>query len=94
MDAFSHFSLITFENAISELKTGKSPGLDGIYSEYLKSGGEPLVKALLHLFSQILKTGNIPNQFKEALIVVIYKEQYVRMLLTNQPSKPHIQGFH
>ena len=59
------------ENAISELKTGKSPGLDGIYSEYLKAGGEPLVNALLHLFSLILKTGTIPNQFKEALIVVI-----------------------
>ena len=63
---------------LSELKTGKSPGLDGIYSEYLKAGGEPLVRALLHLFSQIMKTGTIPNQFKEALIVVIYKKN--RML--------------
>ena len=25
---------------IKELKTGKSPGLDNIYSEYVKAGGE------------------------------------------------------
>ena len=62
------------EKAINELKIGKSPGLDNIYSEYIKAGGEPLMKALLHHFSQILKTGKIPKQFKEALIVVIYKK--------------------
>ena len=52
------------EKAINELKIGKSPGLDNIYSEYIKAGGEPLMKPLLHLFSQILKTGKIPKQFQ------------------------------
>ena len=55
-------------------KDRKSPGLDNIYSEYIKAGSEPLMKAFLHLFSQILKTGNFPKQFKEALIIVIYKK--------------------
>ena len=32
------------------------------------------MKALLLLFNKILKTGKIPKQFKEALIVVIYKK--------------------
>ena len=59
---------------IKELKTGKSPGLDNIYSEYVKAGGEPLVNALHVLFNHILKTNNVPSSFKEALIVVIFKK--------------------
>ena len=62
------------EHAIKEMKPGKSPGLDRIYSEYLKAGGEPLTNALLYLFNQILKTGEIPKEFKEALIIVIHKK--------------------
>ena len=62
---------------IKELKTGKSPGLDNIYSEYLKAGAEPLVNALHVLFNHILKTNNVPSSFKEALIVVIFKKTAV-----------------
>ena len=62
------------ENAIKELKIGKSPGLDNIYSEYIKAGGEPLMNALLHLFLQIQQSGTIPQKFKDALIVVLYKK--------------------
>ena len=47
------------EHAIRKLKIGESPGLDNIYSEYIKAGGEPLMKTLLHLFNQILATGTI-----------------------------------
>ena len=73
-EAIPNFLKCEVETAINELKIGKSPGLDQIYSEYLKAGGEPLIKALLHLFNQILTTGKVPKQFKEALIVVIYKK--------------------
>ena len=62
------------EHAIKNLKTGKSPGLDNICSEYLKAGGEPLVNVLLHLFNCILITGAVPQAFREALIVVIFKK--------------------
>ena len=37
------------ENAVLNVKIGKSSGLDDIYSEYIKAGGEPLVQALLYL---------------------------------------------
>ena len=60
--------------AIEDLKIGKSPGLDNIYSEYIKAGGEPLINAFTYLFRQIQKTGTIPQKFKDALIVVIYKK--------------------
>ena len=73
-DAIPQILRTEVEKAIHELKTGKSPGLDNIYSEYIKAGGEPLMKALLHLFQQILVTGTIPSKFAEALIVVLYKK--------------------
>lgn len=41
--------------SIKDLKPGKSPGLDNIYSEYVKAGGEPLVNALHILFNHILQ---------------------------------------
>ena len=62
------------EYAIKNLKNGKSPGLDNIYSEYIKAGGEHLTKALLHLFNCILTTNTVPDSFKQALIVVLYKK--------------------
>ena len=37
------------ENAVLNVKIGKSAGLDDIYSEYIKAGGEPLVQTLLYL---------------------------------------------
>ena len=60
--------------AIEDLKIGKSPGLENIYSEYIKAGGEPLMNALIRPFFQIQNTGKIPQKFKDALIVVIHKK--------------------
>ena len=61
-------------NAINDLKNGKKPGLDHIYSKYIKAGGEPILKAMQHHFDCILSTGNIPSKFTKPLIVVIYKK--------------------
>ena len=49
------------ESAINKLKPGKSPGIDNIYSEFLKAGGNPIVKVLHILFNLILETGDIPS---------------------------------
>ena len=62
------------ESAIKNIKSGKSAGLDSIYAEYIKAGGESLVDALMLLFNSILKTGTVPQAFKDALIVVLYKK--------------------
>ena len=62
------------ENAVLNLKIGKSAGLDDMYSEYIKAGGEPIVQALLYLYNQVLRTGIMPDKFKQALIVVIFKK--------------------
>ena len=61
-------------HCISLLKSGKSAGLDNIYSEYLKAGGESLIDALDLLFNKIRTTNKVPQKFNEALIVVLFKK--------------------
>nr|XP_027215567.1 uncharacterized protein LOC113808362 [Penaeus vannamei] len=70
----SNGAVLNSKNEILDRWNGKSPGLDNIISEYIKSGGEPIISALHHLFNYTLTTGKIPQLFKEALIVVIYKK--------------------
>ena len=60
--------------AMNKLSTGKSPGIDNIYSEFLKAGGDAMVLILHKLFNFILETWKIPSTFKKALIVVLYKK--------------------
>ncbi len=62
------------EHAIKNIKSGKSPGLDHIIAEYIKAGGDSMVDAMTLLFNKILVTGTIPQGFKDALIVVIFKK--------------------
>ena len=62
------------ESSIKKLKSGKSPGADQICSEFLKVGGPILISILEKFFNAILTTGDIPQNFKEALIVVLFKK--------------------
>ena len=52
----------------------KSPGVDSIYSEFLKAGGESMLQILDILFNLIVETGDIPASFRKALIAVLYKK--------------------
>jgi hypothetical protein len=61
-------------HSINLLKSGKSAGLDNIYSEYLKAGGDSLIDALELLFNTILTSFKVPQKFNEALIVVLFKK--------------------
>ena len=60
--------------ALKKLKSGKSPGIDKIYSEFLKAGGPILVNILEKFFNAILTSGVIPTNFKEAMIIVLFKK--------------------
>ena len=62
------------ETAISQLRNGKSPGLDGITNEILKKAGALFVPLLSKLFNTILKTGHFPRSWCNALIVPVYKK--------------------
>ena len=55
-------------SAIDKLSSGKSPGIDSICAEFFKAGGDSMVQVLTKLFNLILQTGEIPSNFKKALI--------------------------
>jgi hypothetical protein len=56
------------------LKSYKSPGTDQIPAELIKAGGEALYSEIhRHIFS-IWDKEELPQQWKESIIVPIYKE--------------------
>ena len=60
------------ENVLKQIWFGCAPGLDRIPSDVLKHGGQNIMVHLLHLHSVCRDQTQLPQDFKEALIV-IYK---------------------
>lgn len=63
------------QTAIKGLKENKSPGVDGIQCELIKHGGELLQQRLHHLICLIWETEQIPQQWKDAKIISLYKNK-------------------
>jgi hypothetical protein len=62
------------EIAIAKLKTYNSPGSDQIPAELIPAGGEPLRSELHKLNNSIWNKEELPDQWKESIIVPIYKK--------------------
>jgi hypothetical protein len=60
--------------AIDAMKDGKAPGQDGIPAEVWKYGGQNLLVKLHDLIIQIWKEGEVPQAWKDASIVTIFKK--------------------
>ncbi|PSN38555.1 hypothetical protein C0J52_14819 [Blattella germanica] len=67
-------SAIEVEIAIEKLKMYKASGIDGIPAELIKSGGEKLREKIHRLLSLIWKQETLPNEWKESVIIPIYKK--------------------
>jgi hypothetical protein len=67
-------SLVEVEIAIGKLKSYKSPGTDQIPTEVIKAGGETLYSEIHRLICCILNKEELPQQWKESVIVPIYKK--------------------
>jgi hypothetical protein len=55
------------------LKKYKSPGSDHIWAEVYKAGNKTLVSVIHKLITSILKKEELPEQWKESIIVPIHK---------------------
>ena len=62
-------------SAICKLRSHKSPGSDGIPAEVYKQGGDALLYRLTDLFAVCWEKGTIPEDFRDALIVSLYKNK-------------------
>ena len=60
--------------AIKSMKSGKTPGLDGIPAEIYKYGGAALHAQLLKFYHICWTAKELPQQFKDAMIYAIYKK--------------------
>ena len=61
--------------AISQLQAGKAPGPDSIPSEVYKTGGAALIAHLTDLFQLCWEKGELPQEFKDANIIHLYKNK-------------------
>jgi hypothetical protein len=62
------------ETAIAKLKKYKSPGSDQIPAELIQAGGEILLSANHKLINSIWNKEELPDQWKESIIVPIHKK--------------------
>jgi hypothetical protein len=67
-------SLVEVEIAIGKLKSYRSPGTDQIPADLIKAGGETLYSEIHKLICCIWNKDELPQQWKESIILPIYKK--------------------
>ena len=72
-------------HAICRLKNGKAAGPDGITPELLKFAEEPVSLALHTLFTLVWLTGKVTAEWKEGIIVSLYKGRFTHRLRQLRP---------
>ena len=63
------------ELAVANRKSHKSPGADGIPAEVWKHGGPTTTERLLELISRIWDVKEVPQQWKDAKLISIFKKK-------------------
>ncbi|BHF68277.1 hypothetical protein SprV_0301131000 [Sparganum proliferum] len=69
--------------AVQQLSSGKAPGSEEISVEVYKHGGPPLMDPLTAFFQEIWRQGEVPQDFKDATIVHLYKRKGNRQVCDN-----------
>lgn len=70
-------------SAIDQLKPNKSPGTDGITSEFYKAFSKQLAPFLLHLFIECIGNESLPPTLTQGLITLIPKPNKDLLLIDN-----------
>ena len=66
-------SAFEFDSATEKVKSHKSPGIDQIPAELIKTGGRTIRCEFLKLIFSVWNKEELPEEWKESIIVVIYK---------------------
>ena len=88
-------SLAEVTNTLRKLPTGRAPGADGITAEMLKSTVSDSATRLKALFEKIWNAESVPKEWKEGIIISVYKNKgnsrdpsnYRPITLLSVPSK-------
>nr|VZI13615.1 unnamed protein product [Spirometra erinaceieuropaei] len=76
-------SLQETTRAVQQLSSGKAPGSDAIPTEVYKHGGPQLMDHLTAFFQEMWRQGEVPQDFKDATIVHLYKRKGNRQVCDN-----------
>ena len=68
-------SMEELRKVLKSTASAKAPGLDGVPLDILQNGGKKMCKALLDLFNRCLLSGTVSQDFRDAVIVTIYKRK-------------------
>jgi hypothetical protein len=63
-----------FEMTIQKLKRHRSPGIDPIPAELIKTGGRAIRSEIHKLINSVWNKEELPKQWKDPIIVPIYKK--------------------
>lgn len=69
----AHITQGEISTAISSLQSGKSPGPDGLPSDFFKKLSSDLTPAMCSVFSDSLSSGSLPPSFNQACISLLLK---------------------
>ena len=69
--------------SIKQMSTGKAPGSDALPAEVYKSGGPAIVSQLTSLYQSMWSKEQLPQEFRDATIVHIYKRKGNRQSCDN-----------
>ena len=72
--------------AIKLLSSGKAPGSDAIPAEIYKAGGRPVAEKLTELFHIMWRKEAIPQEFKEATIIHLFKRRILKSVAIIEAS--------
>lgn len=70
-------------DAIQQISSGKASGSDGLPAEIFKCGGETMTERLTQLYSLIWQRQSVPQDFKDATIIHLYKRKGERSVCDN-----------
>ncbi|BHF68116.1 hypothetical protein SprV_0301114600 [Sparganum proliferum] len=69
--------------AVQQLSSRKAPGWDAIPADVYRHGGPQLMDHLTAIFQEMWRQGEVPQDFKEANVVHLYKRKGNRQLRNN-----------
>ena len=76
---------VEVQSAIKEIKSGKSPGADGITAVMLKYGAEELLPILTSLFNQWLRDEDVPDKLPDSTTILLFKKGDIHDIANYRP---------
>ena len=73
------------ERALRDMKKKKAPGNDQLTTDIIKIGGEEALKQITKIFNAILEQRKIPNEWKEAKMIILHKNGDRRVIKNYRP---------